>query len=333
MGGGRLLSACRLKVRSDPDNVGEAVPFATASTNENDRDQDQGMSAEDARKLFVGGLNDGASEEALRAIFVDAGFSVAHLALPRDRETGRVRGFAFVTLASEEEAQAARTRLQGALCAGRSISLREFSQGPARGAPGGPGGPGGPARPPRGEEPTVFLGKLPFDATPDEVAQLFADKGCGPVVRVTLPAGPDGRPRGFGFATLDSAETAARAVERVNGASLRGRSIVVSPAQPRGARPPGPGGGLGPRGPRDDAQSEARYEVRGPRAVPRDPQPEYYSGDAPAPAADDDGRRRKTEVKRKDKGVGEKKKADQYKAGKRERGGGSSWHQWDKDDD
>ena len=303
------------------------MPFATASTNENDRDQDQGMSAEDARKLFVGGLNDGASEEALRAIFIDAGFSVAHLALPRDRETGRVRGFAFVTLASEEEAQAARTRLQGALCAGRSISLREFSQGPQK---------GGPARPPRGEEPTVFLGKLPFDATPDEVAQLFADKGCGPVVRVTLPAGPDGRPRGFGFATLDSAETAARAVERVNGATLRGRSIVVSPAQPRGApggRPGGPGGGPGPRGPRDDMQSEARYEVRGPRAVPRDPQPEYYSSEAPAPAVDDDGRRRKTDPRRKDKGAGEKKKGDQYKAGKRERGGGSSWHQWDKDDD
>lgn len=282
------------------------------------------MSAEDARKLFVGGLNDGASEDALRAIFSDAGFSVSHLALPRDRETGRVRGFAFVTLASEEEAQAARTRLQGALCAGRSISLREFSQGPQK-------GPGGPARPPRGEEPTVFLGKLPFDATPDEVAQLFADKGCGPVVRVTLPAGPDGRPRGFGFATLDSAETAARAVERVNGAALRGRSIVVSPAQPRGARPAGPGG-PGPRGPRDDAQPEARYEVRGPRAVPRDPMPEYFSGEAPSPPADDD-RRRKTDPRRKEKGATEKKKGDQFKAGKRERGGGSSWHQWDKDDD
>jgi len=283
------------------------------------------MSAEDARKLFVGGLNDAASEDALRAIFSDAGFSVAHLALPRDRDTGRVRGFAFVTLASEEEAQAARTRLQGALCAGRSISLREFSQGPK--------GPGGPARPPRGEEPTVFLGKLPFDATPDEVAQLFADKGCGPVVRVTLPTGPDGRPRGFGFATLDSADTAARAVERVNGASLRGRSIVVSPAQPRGGRPPGPGG-PGPRGPRDDAPSEARYEVRGPRAVPREPEPGYFSGDASAPPLDEDGRRRKTDPRRKERGAGEKKKAaDHYKAGKRERGGGSSWQQWDKDDD
>jgi len=282
------------------------------------------MSAEDARKLFVGGLNDAASEDALRAIFSDAGFSVAHLALPRDRETGRVRGFAFVTLASEEEALAARSKLQGALCAGRSISLREFSQGPQK---------GGPPRQPRGEEPTVFLGKLPFDATPDEVAQLFADKGCGPVVRVTLPAGPDGRPRGFGFATLDSAETAARAVERVNGATLRGRSIVVSPAQPRGARPPGPGGGPG-RGPRDDGPPEARYEVRGPRAVPREPEPEYFSSEPTPPPLDEEGRRRKTDPRRKERGAAEKKKGgDQYQAGKRQRGGGSSWKQWDKDDD
>jgi len=299
------------------------VRFATASTNEIDRDQDQGMSAEDARKLFVGGLNDAASEDALRAIFSDAGFSVAHLALPRDRETGRVRGFAFVTLATEEEALAARTRLQGALCGGRSISLREFSQGPKT---------GGPARPPRGEEPTVFLGKLPFDATPDEVAQLFADKGCGPVVRVTLPAGPDGRPRGFGFATLDSAETAARAVERVNGASLRGRSIVVSPAQPRGARPAGPGGG--PMGRGGDGPPEARYEVRGPRAVPRDAEPQYFPSEAPSPVSEEEGRRRKTEPRRKERGAGEKKKAEGgHKAGKRERGGGSSWQQWNKDDD
>lgn len=310
------------------------------------------MSAEDARKLFVGGLNDAASEEALRAIFSDAGFSISHLALPRDRETGRVRGFAFVTLATEDEAAQARARLQGAMCGGRSISLREFSQGPKKEG-------GGPPRARPSEDATVFLGKLPFDVTPDEISQLFAEQGCGPVVRVTLPAGPDGRPRGFGFATLESAEVAARAVEKVSGAAIRGRSIVVSPAQPRGPRPgaPGPGysgpgysgqgqgygsggGGFGASGPRggyrgNDGPPEARYEVRGPRAV-REPEPQYSPSEPPQVAPlDEEGRRRKAGPARKDKGVGagagERKRGDDQK--KRKRGGGSSWQQWDSEDD
>jgi 3-hydroxyacyl-CoA dehydrogenase len=78
----------------------------------------------------------------------------------------------------------------------------------------------------------------------------------------------------------------------------------------------------------------SRYEVRGPRAVPREPEAEYFPSEAPAPVLDEEGRRRKAEAKRKERGASEKKKAEsQYKAGKRQRGGGSSWQQWDKDDD
>src|SRR5690606_38064857 len=115
-------------------------------------------------------------------------------------------------------------------------SIREFSQeAPKRGPPG--------ERPPRQEEPTGFLGKLPFEATAQEIEELFNAEGAGPVTRLTLPLGPDGRPRGFGFATLASSDQVDIAVARVNGATLRGRQIVVSPAQPRGAGgPSGPGG-------------------------------------------------------------------------------------------
>jgi RNA recognition motif-containing protein len=62
------------------------------------------MSADGARKLFVGGLADSASEADIRSVFEGAGVEVEHLALPRDRDTGRLRGFAFITLSSEEEA-------------------------------------------------------------------------------------------------------------------------------------------------------------------------------------------------------------------------------------
>lgn len=286
------------------------------------------MSADGARKLFVGGLADTVSEDALRAVFQNAGFTVEYLALPRDRETGRLRGFAFITLDSDEAAARARQQLQGADCAGRPLSIREFSQEPPkRGAPG--------ERPPRQEEqPTVFLGKLPFEATSQEIEELFNEQGAGPVVRLTLPMGPDGRPRGFGFATLGSAEQVELAVQKVNGATLRGRQIVVSPAQPRGS------GGGAPGGPRGEGSRRPppRYSDRpspggggfdhfegGPSDAPVFP-PTEGRGGAPA------GRRREVKKDKKEKRKGGGAEAAP-RGEKKRRGGGGNWHRWESDDD
>jgi RNA recognition motif-containing protein len=288
------------------------------------------MSADDARKLFVGGLSDAVTEEELRGVFTGAGYSVAHLAMPRDRDTGRLRGFAFVTLGSEEEAQAARSKVQGMMCGGRPLSVREFSQGSQKSQPRS-----------RGEEPTVFLGKLPFDATQEEIEQFFSSAGLGPVVRVTLPTGPDGRPRGFGFATLESQEAATQAVAELNGAALRGRNIVVSPAQPRGRTGGAPGRGTSPRRPElGEAPSyqSSNYQNRGPRAVPREPEPGFFPEEPPPfPPDDGEGRRRRTEPKKKERGASDRRRGGGGegggKTGKRRRGGASSWQQWDRDDD
>ena len=235
------------------------------------------MSADGARKLFVGGLADSATEAELRAIFESGGYQVESLALPRDRESGRLRGFAFITLSTEEDAERARSELQGVDFCGRPLSIRAFSQeSPAR---------GNSERPPRQEEPTVFLGKLPFDATQQEIQDLFAEGGVGPVTRVILPLGPDGRPRGFGFATLPDAEQVNLAVEKMNGATLGGRQIVVSPAQARGA---GGGGGGGTRGGpggfsgghRSDAPSQSGGGGYG---APRGPRSSFSGGDRERP--------------------------------------------------
>lgn len=295
------------------------------------------MSADGARKLFVGGLADSVTEDDLRVVFEEAGFQVEHLALPRDRETGRLRGFAFITLTTEEEANRARTDLSGADCCGRPLSIREFSQdSPKR----------GPAeRTPRQPEPTVFLGKLPFDATPEEIQELFAQGGAGPVTRVTLPAGPDGRPRGFGFATLATPDQVDIAVAKMNGATLGGRQIVVSPAQPRSpGGPMGPGGSMGLGGPRSEAPGPAprQYSER-----PGAPSPYRGGGGEPytsrpvesptfPPAEGGRGGRKRTEKKRdRDRrGGGEGAAPAPARGGERKRrGGGGSWHQWEQDDD
>src|SRR5262249_9787587 len=58
-------------------------------------------------KLYVANLNFTTTEDPLRAAFGANGRTVKEVAIPSDRETGRPRGFAFVTMASDSEAKAA----------------------------------------------------------------------------------------------------------------------------------------------------------------------------------------------------------------------------------
>src|SRR3954464_7691207 len=132
--------------------------------------------AEDSRKLLVAGLPDSITEDVLRQLFEATGGNVVEVSLPKDRATGRPRGFGFVTLASNEEANSARESLDGSFQGGKSISVRPFQNEPPRREGGplgrGPGGPGGPMGPPSGgggaasaPDRTLYVGNLPYDAT------------------------------------------------------------------------------------------------------------------------------------------------------------------------
>lgn len=201
--------------------------------------------AEDSRKLFVAGLPDSITEDVLRQLFEATGGSVVEVSLPKDRATGRPRGFGFVTLATNDEANAARESLDGSFQGGKSISVRPFQAEPPRreGGPAGPGGPRGPMSggmggPAAAPDRTLYVGNLPYDATVEEVEALINGTGSGPVVRVHLPMDPDGRKRGFGFVTMASADAAKGAIDALRGADIRGRRLVVNLAHPKGERPP-----------------------------------------------------------------------------------------------
>jgi nucleolin len=208
------------------------------------------MATEDARKLFVAGLPESISEDVLRQLFEATGGKVVDVSLPRDRATGRPRGFGFVTFATSDEAIAARDKLDGSLQAGRAISVRPFSSEPPRRGEGGPpshapgpggGGGGGGAGPQMTEDRTLYVGNLPYDTSQQEMTQIFTDNNVGPVARIHLPVGPDGRLRGFGFITMGTAEAANEAITALRNFDLRGRRLMVNIAHPRGA-PGAPGG-------------------------------------------------------------------------------------------
>lgn len=88
----------------------------------------------------------------------------------------------------------------------------------------------------------IYVGNIPFGASPDEVRELFAQ--YGDVDRVYLPADRDtGRPRGFGFVEMPNDEEGHNAIEALNGHELDGRALRVNEARPRDERPRGGGGG------------------------------------------------------------------------------------------
>src|ERR1700693_6011376 len=73
-------------------------------------------------KLFVGGLPFDVTEDQLHEMFVALG-QVASAKLITDRDTGRSKGFGFVEMPNDTEAQAAITKLNGTQVGGRSIAV------------------------------------------------------------------------------------------------------------------------------------------------------------------------------------------------------------------
>lgn len=72
--------------------------------------------------IYVGNLAYSVTEEDLSQVFAEYG-KVKHISLPTDRETGRVRGFAFVELDSADEETAAIEALDGAEWMGRDLRV------------------------------------------------------------------------------------------------------------------------------------------------------------------------------------------------------------------
>ncbi len=77
-----------------------------------------------ATKLYVGGLSYSTTQDALQAAFAQAG-NVTSATIIMDRMSGRSKGFGFVEMATEEEAQAAIAMFNGKELDGRSLTVNE----------------------------------------------------------------------------------------------------------------------------------------------------------------------------------------------------------------
>jgi RNA recognition motif-containing protein len=96
------------------------------------------------KKLYVGNLNYEVTDSALEALFAAHG-TVQSAQVIMDRDTGRSKGFGFVEMGSDAEAQAAIAALNGSQQGGRSLTVNEArpKEGGGGGGGGGRGGYGG----------------------------------------------------------------------------------------------------------------------------------------------------------------------------------------------
>jgi cold-inducible RNA-binding protein len=90
----------------------------------------------------------------------------------------------------------------------------------------------------------LYLGNLPFKATEEQIAAMFAEIGVQPDALTLLRDRFTDQPRGFGFAEIANDAEAVKAIEALNGKDFLGRALVVNEARPQQEG----GGGRGGRG-------------------------------------------------------------------------------------
>ena len=207
----------------------------------------------DATKtIYVGGLPWSVDEAALKEKFAEFG-EVEGVRIITDRMTGKSKGYGYVDFADIADAKKSLS-LHEAEWEGRWIKVT-YSQPKA---PREGGFQSGASTPKQFNDElsapssTLFVGNLPFDASEDQVWELFSE--YGKVSSVRLPTDKeDGRPKGFGYVEFLDVESATKAVEQGRsdeGLEINGRRSRLDYSQPRPPRDGnsfggGRGGGFG----------------------------------------------------------------------------------------
>ena len=81
----------------------------------------------------------------------------------------------------------------------------------------------------------LFVGNLSFNVTENDLNDAFAQHGTVTEANLMMDRST-GRPRGFGFVTMSTAEEAQKAIDALNGTELDGRALTVNVARPQEER-------------------------------------------------------------------------------------------------
>ncbi|KAI3960073.1 hypothetical protein MKW98_016797 [Papaver atlanticum] len=192
---------------------GDQVPGEEETSN-----SDEVVSATNT-KLYFGNLPYNCDSAQLAGIIQDYG-SPEMVEVLYDRNSGRSRGFAFVTMSSVQDCNAVIENLDGREFGGRTLKVN-FSDKPK---------PKEPLYPETDYK--LFVGNLNWSVTSESLIQAFQEYGDVVGARV-LYDGETGRSRGYGFVCYSSKQEMDAALVSLNGMELEGRALRVSLAQGR----------------------------------------------------------------------------------------------------
>jgi RNA recognition motif-containing protein len=88
----------------------------------------------------------------------------------------------------------------------------------------------------------IYVGNLPFEATDEDLQQLFGTHGEVSTANV-IKDRFSGESRGFGFVEMPARKDAEAAIAALNGTDFKGRTITVNEAKPKAPKTGGGGGG------------------------------------------------------------------------------------------
>ena len=191
------------------------------------------------KTVFVGNLSWAVDNDRLSQEFADCG-EVVSARVQLDRNTGKSRGFGYVTFATTEAVDAAialsgtkeidgRTlNLDKSTDAGPNREKRAQAFGDVRSAP----------------SKVLFVGNLSWNTTEDALWDAFSEYGEVSSIRLVTDR-ETGKPKGYGYIEFGVVDSAQKAINAMNGQELDGRAIRLDFSQPRDANGSGRGRGTG----------------------------------------------------------------------------------------
>ncbi|KAL1211105.1 33 kDa ribonucleoprotein [Cardamine amara subsp. amara] len=174
------------------------------------------------RKLFVFNLPWSMSVNDISELFGQCG-TVNNVEIIRQKD-GKNRGFAFVTMASGEEAQAAVDKFDTFQVSGRILRVN-FARRFKKPTPKLPNAL--PSPPPGDTRHKLYVSNLAWKARSTHLRELFTAADFNPVSARVVFADPEGRSSGYGFVSFATREEAEAAISKLDGKEIMGRPIIL----------------------------------------------------------------------------------------------------------
>ncbi|KAI7744828.1 hypothetical protein M8C21_018220 [Ambrosia artemisiifolia] len=210
-----LTLSTKFKTFSSPSSLSAALQ-ENVSLQQTDKSEDTQKEIRQNNKVFVLNLPWSYSVDDLKNLFSECG-TVENAEIIKRKKDGKSRGYAFVTMASTEEALSVIQKYDSHELMGRIIRV-EFAKDNKKSSPPRASGE---------KRYKVYVSNLAWRARSNHLRDLFGAEFNPLSTRVVFES-PDGRSAGYGFVSFASKEEAESAISALNGKELLGRPITLA---------------------------------------------------------------------------------------------------------